>query len=1435
MYPKLIPMLMRHHLPGFLLGGALLLAGAGTALSQTTNSITLANHSFEAQSVTAGSYAVETPTSWSVVGPSAGVVAIVHPAAGDTRFSSYPPPGLDDTNFCQIYSTAGNDTGTVYQNLGSANKYQAGVTYTLTANFGWEQDHNPPNSLLMFYNSSLVPIASNSISASSLTDNSFVTETVTYTATGTEGGNGDIIVGFTTTGAAQATSFDFDNVSLVAVYPPGPAITNQPVSQGTLPGNAVLFSVGASAATGTALQYQWQAAPAGGSTYTNLLNSSAISGVTSNVLSITSATANWALSYRVVVTNSTGAVTSNPALLTLYPLSLLIDGDFGSTATQTGAAVLGTSSDVWNAITATTGKLVDSASNLVSGVGLTLINSGQFYTDAGGDAMDAATTPLMEDYAFGYSASGYSPTVTVSFTGLAPYVNSAFMLVVYAAGDTSGQGAALTLTGATGGNTSSTLGTIATSRQISAGVGVAYQTFTGVLTNGTLSFIATENAGQTFAAVNGFQLQFGPLPDPSILTGPVSQTTFLGRTVSFSATAAGTAPFSYQWQAGLAGVYTNLNNGPANGATISGATSNVLTVANVTSNQALNYVLVVTNSVGYVTSAPATLMVVTNGQNFVVNGSLEAVNPSVTSDTYTVTFGTLPDNAVTGWTLGTSAVNNGYDGIASANGRLSNKAIEDGTNAVFLQGSGYIYQAVTLPAGTYFLQFYAMGRVGADGVNPIAVSIGNSTWTATPGNGTQTDISDWTLYSYNFTVAVAGTYTLQFLGTLPYGASGDHTTYIDNVSLAGSTVVPPTILSEPSPAQMVYAGQNAQFTVQASGVPDPSYQWQVGTNGVYLNLTNGGRISGATSATLNLSNVNPGDPTNYMVTISNSGGTTNSTVASLTVLPLPGTGAVRAFVTVINPSFEDSQQAGDAYTTSFGTLDRLAGIPGWQFNSSVGDSYAGIVTENGTLLGSPKYIPQGWQAAFIQGTGQFSQSVTFNSAGTYVIRFRACGRSSAGGGAGAETIAVLIDGNSLGTFTPGTTATQWTLYTSNPFNVTAGIHVISFAGTVPYTQSDRTSFIDDVQIVTPAEAVAAVPPTSPVYDLVFVGDSITYGVTLASPATQASAVQCAQSLGQRYNVAVNLSNQGHSGHTTVDWLPSSNPSSDFQLAITAAAALEVNQPGQLVFSIMLGANDSAQSGPNGSPVSPANYEQNLQSIIDQFLANFTNALVFVHYPTWYSPNTQNSSLYGAAGLARLQTYFPEIDLLISNNATLHPGLVFAGDKLAFNNFSNNYLTEMTPESGVQGTFYIHPNLAGAIVLGKYWADAIAAPLNFPTNGSYVAWLQSGDLTPGAPGTGFSDTPTNALVSNGVAYGDPNGLVAALAANPASFNVTADLRSDAVLNVVLQSSTDLLNWTPLTWSVAPSQNGVATGFIRYLIQNQSVSAQTEQFYRLELSY
>lgn len=837
---------------------------------------------------------------------------------------------------------------------------------------------------------------------------------------------------------------------------------------------------------------------------------------------------------------------------------------------------------------------------------------------------------------------------------------------------------------------------------------------------------------------------------------------------------------------------------------------------------------------GVLTIVGAWLPMTAASQNLVTNGSFETVTPPVNSTVYTTSFGSLATGAVSNWVFGVSG-GSAYDGIVTSGG-FGVQVIEDGKNAAFVQGTGFISQNLVLPAGTYNLSFYAMGRTsanGGNGANPTTVLVGSLlNQDFTPGNAAEDSIADWTQYNYDFRVPSSGTYALRFSGADPYVAgSDDHMTIIDSVSIVPvSSVPPPAIISEPSSQQVLYVGQSVQFTVATASAPPISYQWQVEANGTYVNLTNGGRISGATSATLTITNLNLGDSTNYEVWLTNAGGTTNSTVAALTVLPVPPPDSPRNTVTVINPSFEDSQMTNDTYTTGYGTLNPQTGVPGWQFSSSGGDSYSGIVTESGTILGTPKYIPQCWQAAFIQGTGQFSQSVTFKSAGTNVIRFRAGGRTL--GGAGAEPIAVSVDGNTVGTFTPLTT--QWTLYASLPFSVTAGVHVIAFAGLVPFSVSDRTSFLDAVEIVTPAEAAEVVPPTSPVYNIVFVGDSITYGATLADPATQASAVRCLQSLGMRFNLAVRMSNQGHSGSTTVDWLPSSPYNTGyFQGAVAAAAGLETNQPGQLVFSIMLGANDSAQSGTDGSPVSGTGYRQNLQTIINQFLADFPNTLVFVHYPTWYSTNTHNGALYGPGGAALLKTYLPQIDLLVASNTVSHPGHVFAGDKLAYGYFETNYLTLLTPESGVDGTFYLHPNAAGAIALGGFWANAIVAPLNVTSNNLYDTWLQCCDLTPGAPGTGFSDTLTNSSISNGDSYGDPDGLVATLANN--ALNVSADIRNDKNLWVVLQESTDLINWSPLAWTIASNQSGVANGFVRHTVQVPISNLQQEEFYRLVLGY
>src|SRR5262249_36346838 len=75
---------------------------------------------------------------------------------------------------------------------------------------------------------------------------------------------------------------------------------------------------------------------------------------------------------------------------------------------------------------------------------------------------------------------------------------------------------------------------------------------------------------------------------PSIVSQPAGQTIVNGQTASFSVTATGTRPLSYQWR-------FNSNN-------LSGQTGISLTITNAQTNNSGNYQVVVTNSAGSVTS-----------------------------------------------------------------------------------------------------------------------------------------------------------------------------------------------------------------------------------------------------------------------------------------------------------------------------------------------------------------------------------------------------------------------------------------------------------------------------------------------------------------------------------------------------------------------------------------------------------------------------------------------------------------------------------------------------------------------------------------------------------------------------------------------------------------------------------------------------------------
>ncbi len=221
-------------------------------------------------------------------------------------------------------------------------------------------------------------------------------------------------------------------------------------------------------------------------------------------------------------------------------------------------------------------------------------------------------------------------------------------------------------------------------------------------------------------------------------------------------------------------------------------------------------------------------------------------------------------------------------------------------------------------------------------------------------------------------------------------------------------------------------------------------------------------------------------------------------------------------------------------------------------------------------------------------------------------------------------------------------------------------------------------------------------------NVIYIGDSITAGAGISDAADNPTvvAINVLQKAGYS---SVQGSNQGHSGYTTLDFLPGTNA---FEQVENAANGFQ-GSASELVFSIMLGTNDSAIRGPHGSPVSPENYARNLRTIIDQLLKNQPGCKVVIQHPLWYSPNTYNGAMYLQEGLDRLQSYFPQIDQLVAYYATKRKGRVFLGDTDAFDFFKTHFMDSFQAEQGNKGIFYLHPNVSGAKALGEFWAKAIA--------------------------------------------------------------------------------------------------------------------------------
>ena len=219
-------------------------------------------------------------------------------------------------------------------------------------------------------------------------------------------------------------------------------------------------------------------------------------------------------------------------------------------------------------------------------------------------------------------------------------------------------------------------------------------------------------------------------------------------------------------------------------------------------------------------------------------------------------------------------------------------------------------------------------------------------------------------------------------------------------------------------------------------------------------------------------------------------------------------------------------------------------------------------------------------------------------------------------------------------------------------------------------------------------------------NIIYIGNSITAGALHADKTKSAPPVYTSDFVGKELSADVNFRNCGRSGATTLDFIPQQQR--DFTRVEKAIGEIKAISDGPIIFSIMLGTNDSANFGPNGSPISNEDYKNNLMTMIGRIRELAPGAMFILHRPIWYSPNTHNASQYLVAGQKRMEGY---TDVLIEMAASNKD--IYLGDCDAFDFFSRKYLKYMFAEDGKAGTFYLHPNEAGARKLARYWARAIS--------------------------------------------------------------------------------------------------------------------------------
>jgi hypothetical protein len=446
-----------------------------------------------------------------------------------------------------------------------------------------------------------------------------------------------------------------------------------------------------------------------------------------------------------------------------------------------------------------------------------------------------------------------------------------------------------------------------------------------------------------------------PAAAPVISTQPASRSVIAGSNVTFTASASGSA--SVQWEVSTDGGHAWSN--------IAGATSDSYSLIAATAESGYDYRALFSSRGGTTPTAAATLTVsavapsqnAQQGQQGAVSAGVSDQAPVITmqpvgdatNNTGTATFSASASGAPapsvqwqdsldgTNWAdiSGATSATYSFTATSGENGYeyravFTNSAGSATTNAVLLNVVQYaipptgitapLSQTVIVGALITFTST-ASGGVPSPTVQWQVSLDGGSTWNALTGPGT-------TSTSYSFTASISDNgnqYRAEFL-------NGAAPVYSQPATLTVSVPVAPAITVEPI-SDNAFVGSAASFTAAATGIPAPSVQWEVSTDGG----TTWTAIVGANSPTYTFDPAQDQSGDEFEAVFSNVAGTRTSSPATLTV-----TVPLSAPVITQQPATQAIVLGSDATFSAQATGNPTPTTVKWQVSTDGGNTWGDV-------------------------------------------------------------------------------------------------------------------------------------------------------------------------------------------------------------------------------------------------------------------------------------------------------------------------------------------------------------------------------------------------------------------------------------------------------------------------------------------------------------